>query len=85
MVRTLPVRVKCVDFIPSEKYKEIHPTEKLHEGRESGEVPQAVRLRTLFGAKGKLIPPNQKIKVPDKGKGDADITVPGVLKIKASN
>ncbi len=82
-VSKYPVIVEYVDFMPLEGYNEI--IEKLHEGIESGEPPQAVRLHALFGAKGKLIPPNQKIKVPDKRKGEADITVPGVLRIRASN
>ena len=82
-VSKYPVRVECVGFIPSKEHNEI--IEKQHEGNESRVPPHAVRLHTLFGAKGRPIPPNQKIKVPDMGKGEADITVPGVLRIKESN
>lgn len=64
-----PVRVEYVDFIPSREHNE-------------GVAPQQI-LRGIFGVKGIIIPPNQKRKIPDKM--DANLKVPGVLRIKASN
>ncbi len=82
-VSKYPVKVEYVSFKPEEGYNEI--IEKQHKGGKNREPPQAVRLRGIFGSKGRIIPPKQKIKVPDKKNSEADIVVPGILRIKASN
>lgn len=45
-----------------------------------------MRFRGIFrDSIGVLIFPDQKLEVPDKNKLEADIVVPGVLRIRASN
>ncbi|GEM_PF-6820568 len=45
--------------------------------------PQYVRFRHIFGSKGIILIPNQRIKITDKF--EAKIDVPGILKVRASN
>ena len=74
-----PVKIEFDDFIPEKYYNKKFEEEQ--KGRRLRKVSQKVRfhhkLREVF------IYPEQKIKIPDEF--EADIDVPGVLKIKASN
>ncbi|AIY90297.1 hypothetical protein [Geoglobus acetivorans] len=76
-----PVKIEFDSFIPEEHYEKRFNEQQ--RGKEGQNPPQEVRFRQML--REVYIYPDQKRTVPDKSKSEADIDVPGVLRIKASN